>query len=131
MLIEVNSDNHVHAAKFRQFVETEIETAVGRYADRITRVEVQLQDVNAAKGGGDDCRCMMEARMPGQKNLAVTEKAASIGQAITGAADKLERIVEHAIGRLEDGKYRAGPELPADPVPPLPSERAAGDAGAE
>jgi ribosome-associated translation inhibitor RaiA len=123
MLIEVNSDNHVDAAKFRQFAETEIEAAIGHYADRITRVEVQLQDVNAGKGGDDDCRCMMEARMPGRHDLAVTEKAASIGQAIVGAAEKLERLVEKTIGRLEDGKYRAGPPLPADPVPPLPSEQ--------
>lgn len=127
MLIEVNGDNHVDAAKFRQFAETEVDAAIGRYSDRITRVEIQLQDVNANKGGGDDCRCMMEVRMPGRQPLAVTEKAASIGQAIVGAAEKLERIVEHTIGKREDGRYRKGPPLPDDPVPPLPSEANASD----
>jgi hypothetical protein len=125
MLIEVNSDNHVDAAKYRQFAETEVDAALGRFGERITRVEVQLQDVNAAKGGENDMRCMMEVRIAGQKPLAVTERAASIGEAIVGAAEKLERLVENTIGRLEDGKYRAGPELPPEPVPPLPSERAA------
>lgn len=125
MLIEVNSDNHVDAAKYRQFAETEVDAAIGRFGERITRVEVQLQDVNAAKGGENDMRCMMEVRIAGQKPLAVTQRAASIGEAIVGAAEKLERLVENTVGRLDDGKYRAGPEIPPDPVPPLPSERAA------
>jgi ribosome-associated translation inhibitor RaiA len=122
MLIEVNGDNHVDAAKFRAFAEGEVEAAVGRFGDRITRVEVQLGDENADKGGADDCRCMMEARMPGHHRLAVTEKAASLGQAIVGAAEKLERLVEHTVGRLTDDRYRAGPALPDEPVAPLPSE---------
>jgi ribosome-associated translation inhibitor RaiA len=120
MLIEVNSDNHVDAAKFRDFATTEVEAAIGHHGERVTRVEVQLQDVNADKGGDADCRCMMEVRLAGQKPLAVTAHAASVGQAIVDAAEKLERLVEHTVGRLEDDKYRPGPPLPTDPVPPLP-----------
>lgn len=124
MLIEVNSDSHVEAAKYRQFAETEVDAALGRFGERVTRVAVQLQDVNAGKGGQDDMRCMMEVRLAGQKPLAVTQRAASVGEAIVGAAEKLERLVERTVGKLEDGKYRAGPPLPAEVVPPLPSERA-------
>lgn len=124
MLIEVNSDNHVEAAKYRQFAETEVDAALGRFGERVTRVAVQLQDVNAGKGGQDDMRCMMEVRLAGQKPLAVTQRAASVGEAIVGAAEKLERLVERTVGKLEHGKYRAGPPLPAEVVPPLPSERA-------
>jgi ribosome-associated translation inhibitor RaiA len=128
MLIQVNSDNHVDGEKYRQFIETEVEAALGNYADRITRVEVHLQDTNAAKGGQDDCRCMMEARMPGKHELAVTVKAESVSQAIVAAAEKLERLVENTVGRLDDAKYRAGPPLPTDSVPPLASEQPEGPA---
>ena len=121
MQIQVNHYNHVDGAKFIEFVEAEVHDALDRFGERITRVEVHLNDVNAHKGGGADARCLMEVRIAGQKPLAVTEFAPSVGQAISGAAEKLERLVDHTLGRLDDSTYRKGPELPADPVPPLPT----------
>jgi hypothetical protein len=47
-------------------VETMMEGAVGRFADQITRVEVHLSDENRHQGGGDDTRCMLEARLSRQ-----------------------------------------------------------------
>jgi hypothetical protein len=123
MQIQVNHDDHVRGAKFVDFVEAEVRSALDRFGERITRVEVHLSDANAQKGGGADARCLMEVRIVGQNPLAVTGFASSVGQAIAVAAEKLERLVEHTIGRLDDSTYRKGPDLPPDSGPPLPGER--------
>jgi ribosome-associated translation inhibitor RaiA len=84
-------------------VEALVASAVGRFADRISRVQVHLGDQNSsAKGGGNDKRCMMEARIDGVAPIAVTELAATIEQALDGAADKLERSIDSHLGRQRD-----------------------------
>jgi ribosome-associated translation inhibitor RaiA len=99
----VNSDNHIKGGEsLTERVEAIVTDAVGRFADRITRVEVHLNDVNADKGGARDKRCMMEARLGGLAPIAVTDEAGTLLEAIEGAADKLERALESALGRLEN-----------------------------
>lgn len=71
-----------------------------RFSDRVTRVEVHLSDQNASKSGPDDKRCLMEFRIAGRQPDTVTHDASSVDLAITGAADKLKRAVEHTLERL-------------------------------
>lgn len=125
MQIQVNSDATIDSSKLIDVVETEVDAAVGRYADRITRVEVHFQDVNAQKGGEDDIRCMMEVRIAGLKPLAVDERAGTVGAAIAGAAEKLERLVEHTLDRLdEEARHTTDPLLPGEAAPDsLPTKR--------
>jgi hypothetical protein len=66
--------------------------------DRLTRVEVHLSDVNAAKHGVDDKRCLLEARLAGLQPLAVSHEAESLRSAITGATRKLVRSLDSRSG---------------------------------
>jgi ribosome-associated translation inhibitor RaiA len=75
---------------------------LGRFSDRITRVEVHLSDQNSDKSGQDDKRCRMEARLEGRNPTAVTHQAASLGDAVDGAADKLKRALASTWERLKD-----------------------------
>jgi hypothetical protein len=63
-------------------------------------VEVQLTDENHAKGG-NDTRCMLEARLPGRAPVAVSNIAENQDLAMRGACDKLSRALEHALGKLD------------------------------
>jgi hypothetical protein len=84
-------------------VEALVASVVGRFADRVSRVQVHLGDENSsAKGGSNDKRCMMEARIDGAAPVAVTELAPTIEQALNGAADKLERSLDSRLGRQRD-----------------------------
>jgi ribosome-associated translation inhibitor RaiA len=74
---------------------------VDRFADRLTRVEVHLNDVNGPKHGERDKRVTMEARVPGRAPVAVANEAGSLLEAIEGASRKLERALEHAFGRMD------------------------------
>ena len=58
---------------------------------------------------------MMEARLEGRQPIAVTHQAATLDQAVDGAADKLARLIESTLGRLRDQKSRR-----TDPPPPEP-----------
>jgi hypothetical protein len=89
-----------------EIVEGLVQHAVGRFAERITRVEVHLNDVNAGKHGERDKRCMMEARLAGLAPIAVHSEAPSLELAMKGAADKLEHAIERAVGRRADGARR-------------------------
>jgi len=103
MHVLVNSDHHIRGSEsVTERVESIAEDALERFADRITHLEVHLNDVNGAKRGDRDKRCMMEARLGGLAPIAVTNQAPTLLEAIEGAADKLERALEHALGRLAD-----------------------------
>ena len=101
MQIQVNTDHNIegHEALIEQVTAT-VTDALGRFSAHITRVEVHLSDENSdKKSGASDFRCVMEARLEGRKPEAVTERAATVEQAVAGAADKLAHRVEHIRGR--------------------------------
>jgi ribosome-associated translation inhibitor RaiA len=107
MHVLVNPDHHITGDEWvTARVEGIVGNAVDRFADRITRVEVHLNDVNGPKHGLREKRCMMEARVGGVKPIAVKHQAPTLLEAIEGAADKLERAVEHSLARL---RATAGP----------------------
>ena len=103
MHIQVNTDNNIDGREeLAAQVEAVVEKALSRFTDQITRVEVHLSDENSHKNGQNDKRCLMEARLEGRQPTAVTHQAASLGQAIDGAADKLKTVIESTLGRLRN-----------------------------
>ncbi len=110
MQIQINSDHNLKGGEsLANSVRASVEAALGRFSAHITRVEVHLADENAGKSGGNDKRCMMEARLEGHAPVAVTEHASTVGQAIDGAAERLVHLLEHTLGRLHDHRAHAAP----------------------
>ena len=56
-----------------------------------------LETSNAGKTGPDDKHCMIEARLEGRQPTAVTHIAATLDQAVKGAADKMKRSLESTL----------------------------------
>jgi ribosome-associated translation inhibitor RaiA len=109
MQVLVNSDAHITSSNsVAQRVEAIVLSSVDRFADRLTRVEVFLNDVNGPKHGERDKRVTMEARVAGRAPVAVSSEASTLLEAIEASSKKLERALEHAFGRL-DTKARKGP----------------------
>lgn len=101
MLVQIHTDPNIESSEqLTAQVESLVASAVGRYSDRISRVQVHLGDENGSKNGGNDKRCMMEARMDGRGPLAVTQQAPTLDQAMDGAAEKLERLIDSTVDRL-------------------------------
>ena len=101
MQIQINTDHNIagHEA-LGAYVRSIVESALSRHSDHITRVEVHLSDENSATGSLDCKRCMMEARLEGHQPIAVTDEAATLDDAVNGAAGKLDRLIESTLGRL-------------------------------
>ena len=103
MQIHVNTDNHItRREELAEEVESVVQNSLTRFQGQITRVEVHIGDENSHKGGGNDLRCMMEARLEGHQPTAVTHHAASVMQAVAGATNKLKAALDHLLGRLRD-----------------------------
>ncbi|MBK5257778.1 MAG: HPF/RaiA family ribosome-associated protein [Vicinamibacteria bacterium] len=118
MQIQVNTDKNVDGNEgFAAQARSVVEGALDRLRDRITRVEVHISDKNGEKSGTNDKRCMMEARLEGRPPAAVTHDAATVEDAVDGAAEKLARAIEHTIDRLATEAGRR-----TDPPPPEPKE---------
>jgi ribosomal subunit interface protein len=117
MQIQINSDRNIQAdERLAEFVSEALKTKLNRFADHITRVEVHLSDENSSsKHDGNDKRCLLEARLEGMDPITVTEYATVVGQAVTGAADKLQRKLSSVIGKLRDKQTRSASPVFASP----------------
>lgn len=114
MQIELRTDHHIegHEALADQ-VRGVVEDALSAFRDRVTSVDVHLSNQNSEQqDGNDSLRCMIEARLEGRQPIAVTDQAATLDDAIDGAADKLNRRLQHILGRLEHQEdHRTDPPL--------------------
>jgi len=105
MKIQMNSDKNVALdSSLASRVELEVTSALARFSDQITRIEVHLGDEIAGRSDGRDKRCMLEARPAGQSPVTVTDWAGTIEEALSGALDKLVRLLESKAGRADTRK---------------------------
>lgn len=109
MQIQVNTDSNIENNEgLTSHIGTVVNGALSHFKEQVTRVEVHLSDVSGTKSGAADNRCLMEVRLHNHQPIAVTEQAATVHQAIHGAAEKLKRTVESTFGRL-DANAKARP----------------------
>ena len=103
MQVHVHHDSTIHgSAKLIEMVTASVESALERFAEHITTVEVHLADENGKKVGGDDIRCTVEIRFEGRKPTAVTHHASDLMVAVDAAAEKVARSLDHQLGRIRD-----------------------------
>jgi len=124
MKIQLNTDVNIDGKEaLAAQVSATVEQALDRFSEHITRVEVHLADENGGKSGQKDHRCMLEARLEGRQPVAVTEHAATLEQAVQGAAQRLAHLLDSTLGRMhehrgEHGKRASDPTSPGtEPAP--------------
>jgi ribosome-associated translation inhibitor RaiA len=103
MQILIASDHHIKGGESAtEKVESIVHAAVDRFASRITRIEVHLSDTGGLSHSERQKRCVMETRIGSLRPIAVADAAPTLLVAIEGAAEKLEKALEHTIGRLQE-----------------------------
>lgn len=102
MLVQINTDSNIEGTEaLAQQAETVVMSALEHFTEHITRVEVHLSDENSdEKVGTDAKRCVLEARVAGRQPIAVSHQAATLEQAIDGAARKMRHSLSTVLGRL-------------------------------
>jgi hypothetical protein len=94
MKIQFNTDKNIEGhERLEKFFASELEKELARFDEKVTRIEVHLGDENSAKGGGNDKRCMIEARPAKTKPIAVTAYADSIEKAFFQATEKIKKTL--------------------------------------
>jgi ribosome-associated translation inhibitor RaiA len=114
MQIQINSGNTIpmHAA-LSASIEADLHSTLERFESQLTRVEVHISDENGDKSGPRDKRCLLEVRPRNYRSLTVSNESADIQTAVSGAAGKMERLLETTFGRLYDKRRsdNATPQL--------------------
>jgi len=102
MKILINTDNQVKLDAAQQaFVEGEVDRAIGRFSDRLTRAEVYLSDENSDKGGPKDKRCVIEVRPAAKQPVSASDKASTVEEAVTSTAHKMRRQLDSTFGKID------------------------------
>jgi ribosome-associated translation inhibitor RaiA len=104
VFVQINTDNQIKSdVDANERLERKIRSRLRRFEQRLTHVELHVSDVNGSKGGNDK-RVSLEARPNGHPPVAVHADAQRVEDAVTVAADKAARALEHALGKLGDSK---------------------------
>lgn len=107
MQVQVNTGNGVqNKESLERWANEFLNEELARFRQELTRVEVQLTDENRGKGGSDDVRCMLEARLTGHEPVAVNHHGQTMDEAMRGATTKLVRAIDHILGKLDRHQHR-------------------------
>ena len=108
MQVQIRTDKNIEGGEaLADHVRIVVEKTLYHYAERLSRVEVHLSDVNGEKSGTEDHTCTMEARPNGMDPVAATHKASNVHQAVDGAAKSLANLLRTRFGKLDDRKGAA------------------------
>jgi len=103
MQIQISSDKNISMhSKLSHLIESDLHRILSRFKDQITRVEVHLSDEDGDKSGAQDKRCRLEVRPKRHQSLAVTNSSSDIPTSVTGAASKMQRLLNSTFGRIQD-----------------------------
>lgn len=100
MDIQINTSNAVDGPRgFADAMEAATRSRLSRFEERLTRVELHFSDTTAARETADDKRCAIEARLAGGDPITVTNEAATLDQAATGALAKMTTALDRHISK--------------------------------
>lgn len=101
MQVMTNPGDGVHVSgALEAHVQRKLRGVDRRFGERLTRVEVHFKDSNGGKGGVDTS-CVMESHPAGLEPVVVEADAEDAYTASHAAAKKLEKALDHRVGRAE------------------------------
>jgi len=120
MHILLHSDSNTDGGHLMaEHLQKVVQDAMARFADRVTRVEAHLSDVNSqAKSSDGDIHCTLEARLVGHDAIVVKDHASNAHQAIEGALRKLKRAVGTELAKHDSRGHRPRSGIAVDDADP-------------
>ena len=103
MKVQLNTDKNIKGTESLEiFVSESLRDSLKHFADNITRIEVHLSDQNADKGGPDDIKCKIEARVEGRRPVMVESKGDSKETALDEAIVKMKAALDSIMGKMKN-----------------------------
>lgn len=107
MTIQFNTDKNIAGSEeLNTYLSSILIEGLDRFSNHITRLEVHISDENSNKGGQNDKRCLLEAKLENMQPMAVSNQADTIQQAVKGAVEKMKASLDTIIGRTKN--HQAG-----------------------
>jgi hypothetical protein len=102
MNIQINTDKNltIHADYQNQITE-QLTTALARFENHISSVQVHLTDENGSKDGLNDKKCVLEARVDGRPPLIGSNLGETYDLALAGAIAKLKNALTTIDGKMK------------------------------
>jgi putative sigma-54 modulation protein len=104
MRIEVRGRAGILSEPLRSHTVRRLRFAVGRFASRIERLTVRMQDVNGPKGGVDK-QCQIVVKLAPWGGLKVEERDLDLYLAVDRATGRLGRCIAREVQRRRDLRY--------------------------
>lgn len=112
MHIDIHTQGFSLTPGLRQYVEKRMAYALSHGDESIMRLNVRLSDINGPRGG-DDKRCLIEARLKQAPAVVIEDVEADLYVAIDRAAERAGRALAR---RLERGRPPRGDSSRFDPL---------------
>ena len=102
MIIQLNADNNlvIHEA-YGTAIKDVLTKELNHFKEHISRLEVHLSDENGGKGGPNDKRCALEARIENRSPVIVSAEGDTHDQSIKAASIKLKHALETVISKMK------------------------------
>ena len=111
MQFQFNTDSSVMGTQnVAERIEAQVRKRLERFADRLTRIEGHVSDVNGRKHGADDKHCTIEARPRGSRPIGVTGKASDVDAAARIAANTMAERLERVLGKAQRHRHDPSPD---------------------
>ncbi len=107
MELVLTSRRSVLTPSDREYAQRQLRFAVGRFANRVLRVALTLDDVNGPRGGVDKYVRLVITLRRGDP-IAISGIAASAREAIDFAAERAKRAVSRQLGKFRARRISAG-----------------------
>lgn len=100
MLVQVNTSNNVDGAQSATAaIEERVRERLARLADRLTRVEVHVEDADGTRNGPAGIAVRMEARPAGGQPLIASASGREVEGTANDALRKLVDVLDRNFGR--------------------------------
>ncbi len=107
MHVDINTQGFSITSGLRDYVVKRLAYALSHGDDRITRLTVRLSDINGPRGG-EDKRCLIEARLKQAPAIVIEDIQADLYLAIDRAAERAGRSLARRLGRSRQFAPRPG-----------------------
>jgi ribosomal subunit interface protein len=102
MTIQVNTDNHIDGKEnFTSYIKDLFSEKLKRFDSHLTRIEVHLSDENAGRGGSDDKKCNVEARIESHEPIFASATSNEMHIAINDALHKIKSGIERTLDKIK------------------------------
>ena len=106
MHVKINSRDFSVTPALKEFIESKVQFALNRYAQRIRVLELCLKDINGPRGGIDK-QCIIKMKLNQFKTLVVEDTSADAYESIVACTQRAKRRMERHHNRARSQTRRS------------------------